>query len=168
MWPTSVGKPAFPPFPNLRGQTGLFKNAHIPVILAVIQTNFSAAQTVWRRDRDSNLHYPLCRVAKSRVCATCNGFCNIHVSSGELLEHPIWESSPFSYSDERRTPSDGRTENASFEAPSGPNWLARDCAPTAQSKGEKYLRRICSSKGKWMEISGDSCPCFVTRLPPLG
>jgi hypothetical protein len=34
-----------------------------------------------------------------------------------------------------------------------PNWFARDCAPTAQSKSKKYLRTMCSSRGEWLAIS---------------
>jgi hypothetical protein len=33
-----------------------------------------------------------------------------------------------------------------------PNWFARDCLLAAQSKGKKYLRRMCSSKGEWLAI----------------
>ena len=51
---------------------------------------------------------------RADVCATCNGFCNIHVSSGELLQHSNRENSPFSYSAEWRTRSDGRLKVARF------------------------------------------------------
>jgi hypothetical protein len=49
-----------------------------------------------------------------------------------------------------------------------PDCFAPDCVRAAQSKSEKYLRRMCSSKGVWLAIFGDSCLCFVPRLPPLG
>src|ERR1039458_6440998 len=69
------------------------------------------------------------------------------------LSSRIGGSSPFSYPAERRTPSDCRTESPKFCHPfCTPNWLARDCAPAAQSKREKYLRRMRSSK---RQINGD-------------
>ena len=49
-----------------------------------------------------------------------------------------------------------------------PDCFAPDCMRAAQSKSEKYLRRMGSSKGEWPAIFRDSCPCFVARLPSLG
>ena len=40
-----------------------------------------------------------------------------------------------------------------YDALKRPNWFARDCAPTVQSKSKKYLRTMCSSKGEWLAIS---------------
>ena len=34
-----------------------------------------------------------------------------------------------------------------------PNWSARDCAPTVQSKSKKCLHTMCSTKGEWLAIS---------------
>jgi len=63
----------------------------------------------------------------------------------------ILESSPFPYPFETRTPSDCRTENGYFEAPSVTKLVSTDCAPTAQSKGEKHrcirTRQECEMKG---------------------
>jgi hypothetical protein len=49
-----------------------------------------------------------------------------------------------------------------------PDCFAPDCVRAAQSKSEKHLRRMGSSKGEWPATFRDSCPCFVARLPSLG
>ena len=42
-----------------------------------------------------------------------------------------------------------------------PDCFAPDCVRAGQSKSEKYLRRMGSSKGEWPAIFRDPCPCFV-------
>jgi hypothetical protein len=44
-----------------------------------------------------------------------------------------------------------------------PNWFARDCAPTVQSKSKKYLRTMCSSKGERRSSKSMAPWCVVSR-----
>src|ERR1022692_3592223 len=49
-------------------------------ILRAIQADFSALQTVWRSERDSNSRSGFWNPVKGHTCATCKGFCinNLH------------------------------------------------------------------------------------------
>ena len=67
-----------------------------------------------------------------------------------------------------RMAGDSAAESGLYDAPKRPDCFAPDCVRAAQSKSEKYPRRMGSSKGEWPPIFRDSCPCFVARLPPLG
>ena len=40
-----------------------------------------------------------------------------------------------------------------YDASQAPNWFTHDCVPAAQSESEKYLRRLCSSKGEGLGFS---------------
>ena len=56
-------------------------------------------------------------------------------------------------------------ESGHLRSPSsGQNWFVRDCLPAAQSKAKNISAGCARQKAKLMEIFGDSCPYFVTRL----
>jgi hypothetical protein len=98
---------------------------------------------------------------RADVCVACDGYCNIHVSSGELLQHSNrGRQSLFLFRRMAKCLAIVGLKTQVLSPPVRPNWFARDCVPTAQPRSEKYLRRICSSKGVWLAIFGDYCPCF--------
>ena len=57
-----------------------------PAISRAIQAYFSALQTVWRRERDSNLRYRFWNAVKGHTCATCKGFCNNNIHPENWLK----------------------------------------------------------------------------------
>ena len=145
---------------------GIAELRPFPAILRGMQPIFSASQTDWRRGLDSNPRYRS-ETGKSRHLRKLHG---INQFRNSLVTG--------------RSPVD--TLNDAVCRPFGgeclgilwlkvvfttllkrPNWFARDCAPAAQSESEKYLRRMCSSKGERPAILIDSCACFVTRLRPI-
>jgi hypothetical protein len=76
-----------------------------------MQPDFSAAQSVWRRDRDSNLHYLLCRTAKNRRVRDLQRILQLT----RLIRRMAWtpelgKVNPSSGTAERRTLGDGVTE----------------------------------------------------------
>src|ERR1039457_282152 len=55
-----------------------------PAISRAIQADFSALQTVWRRERDSNPRYGFSEPPSLDVSATCISFCNSNIHSENL------------------------------------------------------------------------------------
>jgi hypothetical protein len=105
-----------------------------PSILAVIQPYFSATQTVWRRDWDSNLRYPFTQAAKAR----CVQYIRRILQHRRLirrmaLKPEFGKEVPFLTPPKgERLAIVGVKTQVSGPAPCA-NWLAHDCAPTAQS-----------------------------------
>jgi hypothetical protein len=101
-------------------------------ILAVIRPDFSAAQTVWRRDRDSNLRCLLCRPVQHAITSRPENRFSIRIR----------ENCPFPYSAEWRTPGYRRLKVASFETLSAPNSSYRSARRPGDDRGANRLTHV--------------------------
>jgi hypothetical protein len=71
----------------------------------------------------------------------------------------LWQTIAVSSLIKRRTPADSAVGTVFGTRLKRPNWFARDCVLAVQSRREKYLCRMCWSKGGWRAIFRDSRIC---------
>jgi hypothetical protein len=135
-------------------------------ILRGIQPGFSATQTEWRRGVDSNPRYRS-EWRKRRRVRKLQGINLLSGDRGWVVLRHYGKPVRFPVESEGEWVAILRWKVVSTSALRRPNWFARDCVTAAQSQSEKYLRRLCWSKGEWLAILQNSCPCFVTQLPLL-
>jgi hypothetical protein len=127
---------------------------------------FFAVKTCWRRGKDSNPRYRS-EWRKSRPLRKLQGINLLSETERRVVLRRCGKPVRFPIQSKGEWLAILWLKVVSRTALKRPNWFARDCVPAAQSESEKYLRRMCSSKGEWLAIFRDSCPCFVTRLPPI-
>src|SRR6266852_3040828 len=129
---------------------------------------FSAVQTAWRREQDSNPRYRS-ETCKSRRLRRLRGINQFRVSPETACSPFDALNSAVSTKFLRRSAGDCVAESGHLRSPQkgqiGSHVTA--CLPRSP-KSEKYLRRMCSSKGEWLAILGRFLPMLSDTTPPLG
>ena len=156
--------------PRLRGPAGHFLQSGLtakpaqlrrfPVIFGRMQRGFSAIQTAWRRGRDSNLRYRS-EWRKRRRSRKLLGF-NL-LPGDRMVLRLCAQPARFPAQSKGEWLAILRLKVVSTTPLKRPNWFARDCAPTVQSKSKKYLRTMCSSKGERRSSKSMAPWCVVSR-----
>src|SRR5258708_21324264 len=101
-----------------------------------MQPDFSAAQTVWRRGRDSNSRYRSeCR--KDRRLRKLQGINLLSGDRGPDAVTALGQTSAVSSPIQRRMAGDSAAESGLYNRP---DWFTPHCVRATQSKSEKYLR----------------------------
>ena len=118
----------------------------------------------WIRNLGTGLHW-----RKSRRLRKLQGLNLLPVENGGVVLRHSGKSVRFAVRSKGEWLCDSVAEKWSLQRPTSCQiGSAHDCVPAAQSESEKYLRRMCLSKGEWLATFGDSCPVirFNRRQAP--
>src|SRR5207244_4475075 len=97
---------------------------------------------------------------KSRRLRKLQGINLLPGDRGLMLLRHWGKPAQFPVQSQRRMAGDSAAESGLYDASQAARLLRTDCVRAGQSKSEKYLRRMSSSKGEWPAIFRDWCPCF--------